>query len=148
MFGDAQGRHPCLSASGAICPHDATGPVNIFACSHICMSSANAMIQEHVPAFHKGWYNEFVDPNLDIRDGFLHAPQPGIGTRLKPEVRDRPDATVTVSDEQGQSTIDHWGQRRHAARRQRLKFNGCGKNASHSLYHEFMLNNLLYEKDI
>ena len=90
-------------------PHDATGPVNIFACAHICMSSPNAMIQEHVPAYYKGWYNDFVDPNLDIRDGFLHAPQrPGIGTRLKPEVRQREDALVVVSDEAAESAIDRW----------------------------------------
>ncbi len=91
-------------------PHDATGPVNIFACSHICMSSANAMIQEHVPAFYKGWYNDIVEPNLDIRDGFLHAPQrPGIGTRLKDGVRDRSDATIRVSNESRMSPVDAWG---------------------------------------
>ncbi len=91
-------------------PHDATGPVNIFACSHICMSSPNAMMQEHVPDFAKGWYNDFVDPNLDIRDGYLHAPQrPGIGTRLKDEVRQRSDATIRVSDEPRKSPIDSWG---------------------------------------
>ena len=56
-----------------IAPHDATGPVNIFACSQICLSSPNTMMQEHVPAFYKGWYNEIVGPNLDIRDGYLHA---------------------------------------------------------------------------
>ena len=38
-------------------PHDATGPVNIFACAQICMSSPNAMVQEHVPSFYKGWYS-------------------------------------------------------------------------------------------
>jgi L-alanine-DL-glutamate epimerase-like enolase superfamily enzyme len=91
-------------------PHDATGPVNIFACAQICMSAPNAMLQEFVPAFHKGWYGDVVDPNLDIRGGYLHAPQrPGIGTRLRPEVRDRPDASVVVSDEPGESAIDHWG---------------------------------------
>ncbi len=91
-------------------PHDATGPVNIFACSHICMSSSNAMMQEHVPDFAKGWYNDFVDPSLDIRDGHLHAPQrPGIGTRLKDEVRQRSDATIRVSDEPRKSPIDSWG---------------------------------------
>jgi len=96
-----------------IAPHDATGPVNIFACAQVCMSAPNAMLQEHVPSFYQGWYGEFVDPNLDIRDGFLYAPQrPGIGTRLKPEVRDRPDATVVVSDEGRESPIDAWG---HAA---------------------------------
>ncbi len=93
-----------------LAPHDATGPVNIFACAQICMSAPNAMIQEHVPSFYKGWYHDVVEPNLEIRDGFLHAPQrPGIGTRLKPGVRERPDATVVVSDEPGESPIDHWG---------------------------------------
>ena len=92
-----------------VAPHDATGPVNIFACAHICISAANAMIQEHVPSFYKGWYNDFVDPNLDIRDGFLHAPQvPGIGTRLKPAVRERPDAAIRTSDQAGLSPIDQW----------------------------------------
>ena len=92
-----------------IAPHDCTGPVNIFACAQICISSPNTMIQEFQPGFHKGWYNDFVDPNLDIRDGFLHAPQrPGIGTRLKPEVRERPDAMVIVSNEPKESHIDHW----------------------------------------
>ncbi len=91
-------------------PHDATGPVNIFACSHICMSSANAMLQEHVPSFYKGWYNDFVDPNLDIRDGYLHAPQrPGIGTRLKDEVRHRSDVSIRVCKEARKSPIDSWG---------------------------------------
>jgi L-alanine-DL-glutamate epimerase-like enolase superfamily enzyme len=92
-----------------IAPHDATGPVNIFACAHICMSAANAMVQEHVPAFYKGWYNDFVDPNLDIRDGFLYAPQePGMGTRLKPEVRERADVSIATSDTAGLSAIDQW----------------------------------------
>jgi L-alanine-DL-glutamate epimerase-like enolase superfamily enzyme len=92
-----------------IAPHDATGPVNIFACAQVCLSAPNAMIQEFVPAFHRGWYRDVVDPNLDIRDGYLHAPQrPGIGTRLRPEVRDRPDAVVAVSDRPGESPIDHW----------------------------------------
>jgi len=90
-------------------PHDATGPVNISACAQICISSANAMMQEHVPAFHKGWYGEVVDPNLDIRDGYLYAPQlPGVGTRLKPSVRERADAIVRVSDQPGESLIDAW----------------------------------------
>ena len=90
-------------------PHDATGPVNIFACGHICMSAANALMQEHVPAFYKGWYGDVVDPNVDIREGFLHAVQePGMGTRLRPEVKERRDATVVVSDEPQWSAIDHW----------------------------------------
>jgi L-alanine-DL-glutamate epimerase-like enolase superfamily enzyme len=92
-----------------VAPHDATGPVNIFACAQICMSAPNAMIMEHVPSFFKGWYGRFVDPNLDIRGGYLHAPQrPGIGTRLRPEVRERGDAIVAVSSEARDSLIEHW----------------------------------------
>ena len=90
-------------------PHDATGPVNIFACAQICISSVNAMIQEFVPAYHEGWYGDFVDPNLDIVDGFLHAPQnPGIGTRLKPEVKNRKDVHIKISDVAIESPIDAW----------------------------------------
>jgi len=97
-----------------IAPHDCTGPVNIFACAQVCISSPNAMIQEHQPGYFKEWYGRFVDPNLDIRDGFLHAPQrPGIGTRLRPDVRERADAIVRVSDEPGESPVvqgDDWAE--------------------------------------
>ena len=90
-------------------PHDATGPVNIFACAQICISSVNAMIQEFVPAYHEGWYGDFVDPNLDISGGFLNAPEnPGIGTRLKPEVKKRKDVHIKISDVPRESPIDAW----------------------------------------
>jgi galactonate dehydratase len=101
-----------------IAPHDATGPVNIFACAQICISSPNTMTQEHVPSFYKGWYNDVVDPNLDIRDGYLHAPQrPGVGTRLKSGLRDRSDAIVRVSDQPGESPIDAWEHTPHPTQR-------------------------------
>jgi L-alanine-DL-glutamate epimerase-like enolase superfamily enzyme len=84
------------------CPHDATGPVNVFACAHICMNAPNAMLMETVRAFYKGWYGQFVEPNLNIEDGYLKAPEgPGLGTRLRSEVFDRSDVTVAVTDEPG-----------------------------------------------
>lgn len=90
-------------------PHDATGPVNIFACAQVCMSSTNAMIQEFVPEFHEGWYGSYVDPNFEIEDGFLKAPElPGIGTRLKPDVLSRKDAHIRKSDVSKESLIDAW----------------------------------------
>lgn len=83
-----------------VAPHDATGPVNIFACAQICMSSPNVMIMEHVRPYFQGWYNDFVDPNLPIEHGWLAAPErPGVGTRLKPEVFDRSDVSTRVTDE-------------------------------------------------
>ncbi len=92
-----------------VAPHDCTGPVNMFACAQICMSAANVMIQEYLPVYHQGWYAEVVDPNLDVRDGWLYAPErPGIGTRLKPEVRGRSDTVIAVCKEARESYIDHW----------------------------------------
>ncbi|MBI4220021.1 MAG: mandelate racemase/muconate lactonizing enzyme family protein, partial [Chloroflexi bacterium] len=83
-----------------VAPHDCTGPVNMFACAQVCMASPNVIIMESNRAMHRGWYGRFVKPNADIRDGFMYAPQePGVGTRLRPEVRDRPDAVVQVSDQ-------------------------------------------------
>jgi L-alanine-DL-glutamate epimerase-like enolase superfamily enzyme len=82
-----------------VCPHDATGPVNVFACAHICINAPNAMLMETVRSFYTSWYGRFVEPNLPIKNGFLLAPEgPGLGTRLRPEVRKRPDASIRSSD--------------------------------------------------
>ena len=57
-------------------------------------------VQETSRGFYKGWYDKVVDRNVDIRDGYLYPPEgPGLGTALKPEVLDRPDAVVMVSNE-------------------------------------------------
>jgi galactonate dehydratase len=83
-----------------VCPHDCTGPVNVFACAHICINAPNAMLQETTRPFYEGWYGKYVTPNLNIKDGFLLAPEgPGLGTKLRPEVLERPDASVQVSDQ-------------------------------------------------
>jgi L-alanine-DL-glutamate epimerase-like enolase superfamily enzyme len=85
-----------------VAPHDCTGPVNVFACAHICMNVPNVMIMETVRSYYKGWYGKFIEPNIRVENGFLLAPEgPGLGTRLKPEVLTRPDATIEVSDREG-----------------------------------------------
>jgi galactonate dehydratase len=64
------------------------------------MSCPNVIVQETNRAYYRGWYDKFVEPNLDIRDGYLYATEePGLGTRLKAEVFDRPDVHVEVTDE-------------------------------------------------
>lgn len=117
-----------------IAPHDWTGPVNVFACAHISMSCPNVMVQETNRAYYRGWYDKFVEPNVTIKDGFLMAPEgPGLGTRLKASVLDRPDAHVESTTEArpwnwpgfvdpGQK-VSHWyqpvvppGRRRRTAR--------------------------------
>ncbi len=92
-----------------VAPHDMTGPVNIFACAHICMNAPNAWLMETCRAYYGegGWYSDIVDRNVRVVDGELLAPEgPGLGTALRPEVFDRPDVTVEVSDEPGGYT---WG---------------------------------------
>lgn len=82
-----------------VCPHDATGPVNVFACAHICMNAPNAMMMETVSKFYEGWYGDFVSPNFKIEKGCLLAPEgPGLGTKLRPEVFQRADMRIEVSD--------------------------------------------------
>ncbi|MBI4306567.1 MAG: mandelate racemase/muconate lactonizing enzyme family protein [Chloroflexi bacterium] len=89
-----------------LAPHDCTGPVNMFACAQICVAAPNVMVMESNRAMHRGWYGRFVRPNSVIKDGYLLAPEgPGIGTRLRPEVRDRSDAVVAVSDQARESWL-------------------------------------------
>ena len=93
-----------------VAPHDCSGPVNVFACAHICMSVPNAFIMETVRAFYGkgGWYDRVIEPNIRVVDGYLIAPEgPGLGTRLKKGVRERSDASIEVTDEP--ATHDHWG---------------------------------------
>jgi L-alanine-DL-glutamate epimerase-like enolase superfamily enzyme len=85
-----------------VAPHDCTGPVNVFACAHICMNAPNVMIMETVRSFYKGWYGKYITPNLHIENGFLLAPEgPGLGTHLRDDVLARPDVTIETSDKEG-----------------------------------------------
>ena len=92
-----------------VAPHDMTGPVNVFACAHICMNAPNAWLMETCRAFYSdgGWYADILDRNIEVVDGELLAPQgPGLGTKLRDDVFERPDITVESSDQPGDY---HWG---------------------------------------
>lgn len=83
-----------------VCPHDCTGPVNLFACAHICMNIPNAMLMETLRPFLEGWYRQVLSPAPSVVDGYLLAPEgPGLGTQLRSEVLQRSDASIQVSDE-------------------------------------------------
>jgi len=100
-----------------IAPHDSTGPVNMFACAHICMNAPNAMIMESSRTFYErpqetvwdpypglgltsGWYWEIVEEPAVIQDGYLLAPrEPGLGVRLRDDLDRRPDFHTRVSTE-------------------------------------------------
>ena len=56
------------------------------------------MLQETNRAYYKGWYDKFIEPNIVIKEGYLLAPEgPGLGTKLKKSVFERPDVHVEVS---------------------------------------------------
>lgn len=78
--------------------HDCTGPVVYAASTHLSMNATNALVQESVRAFYSGWYRELVTQLPEIVDGRITPPPgAGIGTELLPGLRDRPDATVRIS---------------------------------------------------
>ena len=78
--------------------HDCTGPFTLLAGIHLALSAPNAIYQEHVRAYVRGWFKELVADSVEIVDGHILPPTgPGIGTHLLAEVLERPDATVKVT---------------------------------------------------
>jgi L-alanine-DL-glutamate epimerase-like enolase superfamily enzyme len=81
-----------------VAPHDCTGPVVLVASTHLSLNVPNALVQESVRAYYTGWYTELVTVLPTVTNGYVTlADRPGLGTELRPEVRNRPDAHVVVS---------------------------------------------------
>ena len=78
--------------------HDCTGPIVYAASCALSATLPNAIYQEMVRAYATGWYTEIVD-NIPPVSGGRVAPLEGagLGLALKPELFQRPDATVRVS---------------------------------------------------
>ncbi|MNI91252.1 hypothetical protein D3C73_1488820 [compost metagenome] len=67
----------------------------LFAGLHLGLHAPTAVLQEVVRASLSTWYGELVTALPQIDSGFALAPQgPGLGTALRPEVRQRADAIV------------------------------------------------------
>ena len=82
-----------------VAPHDCTGPVEFATCVHLAINAPNAIFQEMVRAFYTSWYAELVTELPRVEDGYVYPlTGPGLGTALRPEVLERPDATVSVSE--------------------------------------------------
>jgi L-alanine-DL-glutamate epimerase-like enolase superfamily enzyme len=82
-----------------VAPHDCSGPVALMACIHLCLNVPNALIQETVRAFYSGWYKELVTVLPKIAHGHVYPPEgPGLGTDLLPEVFERKDIRVMVTE--------------------------------------------------
>ena len=81
-----------------VAPHDCTGPVNVFACLHVCAAAPNAMVMETVRGFYEGYYRDIVAEPLPIRDGRAQLDfGPGLGVALRPEVVARASSRVSTA---------------------------------------------------
>ena len=85
-----------------IAPHDCTGPVNLFACLHLCAAVPNAMVMETVRGFCEGYYREVVTPDLPLREGRAVLDQfaPGLGVKLRDGFLASPRLQRRISDAQ------------------------------------------------
>ena len=73
-----------------VAPHDCTGPVVFTASTHLSLNAPNALVQESVRAFYKGWYPEVVTSVPKVKDGFVTvANEPGLGCELMPDIDKR-----------------------------------------------------------
>ncbi len=54
-----------------VAPHDCTGPVVFAASTHLSLNAPNALVQESVRAFYKGWYPQVVSGVPVVQNGFL-----------------------------------------------------------------------------
>lgn len=79
--------------------HDCTGPFTLFAGIHLSINAPNALLQESVRAYLRVTYRELVTTLPTIENGHILAPTaPGLGTTLRPDVREREGVSVVVSE--------------------------------------------------
>ena len=78
----------------SVAPHDCTGPVVFTASTHLSLNATNALVQESVRAFYKGWYSDVMTAVPIVKDGYVTVPSgPGLGCELAPDI----DKRFTVS---------------------------------------------------
>lgn len=82
-----------------IAPHNAGGPVTHLANVHVAATLPNFKILESVRAFYRGWFPDIVDFPPVIENGHALLPDgTGLGAKLLPDVWERPDAEIVVSE--------------------------------------------------
>jgi len=77
-----------------VTPHDCTGPVVLAASTHLSLNAPNALMQESVRAFLRGWYRESVTALPPVENGQITVPAgAGLGLTLSPDL----DRAFTVT---------------------------------------------------
>ncbi|MGR3490529.1 MAG: mandelate racemase/muconate lactonizing enzyme family protein [Shimia sp.] len=75
-----------------VAPHDCTGPVVLAASTHLSLNAPNALVQESVRAFLRGWYGEVAVGLPNVSGGLIApAPGPGHGVSLHADLDRRHD---------------------------------------------------------
>ncbi|MCU1293681.1 MAG: 2-oxo-3-deoxygalactonate 6-phosphate aldolase and galactonate dehydratase [Bryobacterales bacterium] len=73
-----------------VAPHDCTGPVVFAASTHLSLNAPNALVQESVRAFYRGWYPEVMTAVPAVENGYVTVPSgPGLGCELRPDIAER-----------------------------------------------------------
>lgn len=81
-----------------IAPHDCTGPVVFAASTHLSLNAPNALVQESVRAFYRGWYNDVVTAVPKVENGFVTVPEgAGLGCELLPDLDSRFTVTRRIT---------------------------------------------------
>ncbi|MGH7910170.1 MAG: mandelate racemase/muconate lactonizing enzyme family protein [Candidatus Dormibacteraceae bacterium] len=81
-----------------VAPHDCTGPVVYTSGTHLCLATANTLIQEGVRAYYRGWYGEVLTSLPIVDAGTVRPPDgPGLGTALRAEFLSRDDVSIRAS---------------------------------------------------
>ena len=82
----------------SVATHDCVGPLSFVIDTHLSTYAPNAFIQEATRAFYHGWYKELLTEIPVIKDGYVYTLEgPGLGTELRPEVFERPDAIIRTT---------------------------------------------------
>ena len=77
-----------------VAPHDCTGPVVFVASCHLSLNAPNALVQESVRGFYRGWYPDVISGVPEVKNGFVTVSKtPGLGCELLPDI----DKRFTVS---------------------------------------------------
>jgi len=78
--------------------HDCTGPITFAASVALSTTLPNVNWQEMVRAYTTGWYKEVATTLPVVADGHVTASDvPGLGIALRPDLFERPDATIRTS---------------------------------------------------
>ena len=82
----------------SIAPHDCVGPITLAASLALVLTTPNALVQETVRAYYRGYYKDVVTSVPEVRAGEIYPlTAPGLGTDLLPDLPGRPDATVQTT---------------------------------------------------